>query len=397
METTIVIKATAERAPVETGVTITTETRVASIQVEPAPKVSGPAQTQAAKKENPAAPPASVKLGLDVHAAQITACRQLDGSLPQPAHRRSSAEVLGLVAEHRARGEQVYTCYEAGPCGYGLHRSLTALGAINYVVAPQRWDLSGRRVKTDKRDARELCLRLDQYVRGNTAAFTVVRVPTPAQEQRRALCRQRGAVLKERQRCELRGHGLALAQGVRAPAGWWEPAPWAEFAPALPDWLRPLLARWQRHAVRLQDELDALTPRLEAFSAGLLVPKGLGALTAAVLDSEILDWARFTNRRQPGSYTGLCPGEDSSGERRRQGAVSKHGNPRVRHLLVEAAWRMLPWQPDYRPFYAVRAATNSRARKRAVVAAARRLAVDLWRIHTGRVAAEKLGLVMVRL
>jgi len=336
-----------------------------------------------------------VKLGLDVHAAQITVCRQLDGALPQPAHRRSQDELLALVQVHLARGEKVYTCYEAGPCGYGLHRALEAVGAINYVVAPQLWDLSGRRVKTDQRDARELCLRLDQYVRGNTAAFTVVRVPTPAQEQRRALCRQRGTLLKERQRCELRGHGLALAQGVRAPAGWWLPGEWAEFAPALPEWLHAHLARWQRHAVTLQDEIDELTPRLEALSAGLLVPKGLGALTATLLDSEILDWGRFTNRRQPGSYTGMCPTEDSTGERRRQGSVSKYGNPRVRHLLVEAAWRMLAWQPDYKPFQVVRAAQGSRARKRAIVAAARRLAVDLWRIHTGRVAAEQLGLVMV--
>jgi transposase len=339
----------------------------------------------------------TVKFGLDVHAGQITACRQLDGSLPQRAHRRSQAELLEVVAEHRARGEKVYSCYEAGPCGYGLHRALVALGAINYVVAPQVWDLSGRRMKTDQRDARELCLRLDQYVRGNTAAFTVVRVPTPAQEQRRALCRQRGTLLKERQRCELRGHGLALAQGVHAPAGWWRPAEWAEFASELPEWLRPLLARWQRHAVTLQDEIDALTPRLEALSAGLLVPKGLGALTATLIDSEILDWERFTNRRQPGSYIGLCPSEDSTGERRRQGSVSKHGNPRLRHLLVEAAWRMLPWQPDYKPFHLVRGATTTRARKRAIVAAVRRLAVDLWRIHTGRVPAEKLGLVLVQL
>jgi transposase len=371
-----------------------------TVSGELGPAVSAPPQPPTAGKEKPApgaVGPVSVKLGLDVHAAQITVCRQLDGALPQPAHRRSPAELLELVRAHVAAGQAVYCCYEAGPCGYGLHRALTALGAVNYVVAPQRWDLSGRRVKTDKRDARELCLRLEHYVRGNTAAFTVVRVPTPAQEQRRALGRQRGTLLQERQRCELRGHGLALAQGVRAPAGWWEPAAWAEFAPALPDWLRAHLARWQHYAVSLQEEIDALTPRLEALSAGLLVPKGLGALTAALIDSEILDWARFTNRRQPGSYTGLCPSEDSSGERRRQGAVSKHGNPRVRHLLVEAAWRMLAWQPDYRPFYAVRAAPNRRARKRAIVAAARRLAVDLWRIHTGRVAAEKLGLVMVRL
>lgn len=402
METTLVINAKLERASVETGVTIKSEILVGSVIAPCPPAVLDPTQTQTAKKETAAialgaVAPVCVKLGLDVHAAQITVCRQLDGSLPQPAHRRSQAEVLALVQAHLARGEKAYTCYEAGPCGYGLHRALTALGAINYVVAPQRWDLSGRRVKTDPRDAREICLRLDHYVRGNTAAFTVVRVPTPAQEQRRALCRQRGTLLKERQRCELRGHGLALAQGVRAPSGWWQPTEWAEFAPALPTWLRSHLARWQRHAVTLQDEIDELTPRLEALSAGRLVPKGLGALTATLVDSEILDWSRFTNRRQPGSYTGLCPSENSSGERRRQGAVSKHGNPRVRHVLVEAVWRMLAWQPDYRPFHAVRGATNARQRKRAVVAAARRLAVDLWRIHTGRAAAGQLGLAMVRL
>ena len=381
---------------------IKSETLVAAVSAETAPEMAVPAQTQTAKKKNPGAvagavAPVAVKLGLDVHAAQITGCRQLDGSLPQPAHRHSQAEVLALVQAHLTEGTQVFTCYEAGPCGYGLHRALTALGATNHVVAPQRWDLSGRGVKTDQRDARELCLRLDQYVRGNTAAFSVVRVPTPAQEQRRALCRQRGTLLKERQRCELRGHGLTLAQGVRAPAGWWGPGEWSEFALALPEWLRPHLQRWQRQAVALQQEIDEITPRIEALSAGLHVPKGLGALTAACLDSEILDWARFTNRRQPGSYTGLCPREDSSGERRRQGSVSKHGNPRVRHLLVEAAWRMLAWQPDYKPFHVVRAAKGARARKRAIVAAARRLAVDLWRIYTGRVTAGQLGLVMVEL
>jgi len=190
-------------APVESGVIIKSESLVTSVVVQSVPTVPVPAQTEAAKEEKAAAVasalvPVSVKFGLDVHAAQITACRQLDGALPQPAHRRSQDELLALVQVHLARGEKVYTCYEAGPCGYGLHRALEAVGAINYVVAPQLWDLSGRRVKTDQRDARELCLRLDQYVRGNTAAFTLVRVPTPAQEQRRALCRQRGTLLKER-------------------------------------------------------------------------------------------------------------------------------------------------------------------------------------------------------
>ncbi len=333
-----------------------------------------------------------IKMGLDVHARQVTVCRQIDGRLPQPGQRCTLTELVALVKGYRGAGAQVYTCYEAGPCGYGLHRALEAEGAVNYVVAPQRWD-DGHRVKTDQRDARELCLRLDQYVRGNANAFSVVRVPTPEQEQRRALCRQRGTLLKERQRCELRGHGLALGQGIQAPGEWWQTPVWDEFAPMLPPWLREHLERWRQQAIRLDEELSALTGRLEAL-ASAPAPKGLGALTQVLLDSEIMDWARFHNRRQAGSYSGLCPSEDSSGERRRQGAVNKHGNPRVRHWLVEAVWRMLRWQPDYKPFQAVRAATSSRARKRAAVAAARRLAVDLWRIRTGRCTAEQLRLQM---
>lgn len=207
--------------------------------------------------------------------------------------------------------------------------------------------------------------------------------------------RQRAALLKERQRCELRGHGLMLVQGVDAPSGWWQPPVWREFAAALPAWLRPHLERWQAEALRFDQAVQELTPRIEALSAGRSAPKGLGALTNALLDSEIFDWSRFHNRRQPASYTGLCPSEDSSGQRRRQGSVTKHGNPRVRHLLVEAIWRMLAHQPDYPPLHRVRAAKGQRARKRAVVAAARQLAVDLWRIRTGRQTPQQLKLLMM--
>lgn len=275
-------------------------------------------------------------------------------------------------------------------------RQLTALGATNVVVAPQIWDERGRRVKTDRRDARELCQRLDRYLRGNLDVFTVVRVPTEAQEQFRALCRQRATLMKERQRCELRGHGMMLTAGYDAPSGWWRDEEWPQVREEAPAWLREHLERWQQQAVQLEAQVELLTPRIEAASAGMLVPKGLGALTNAILEAEIGDWGRFHNRRQPGSYTGLCPSEDSSNRRRRQGSVTKHGNPHVRHLLVEAAWRMLEWQPHYPPICKARALTK-RARKRAIVAAARQLAVDLWRIRTGRCTGEQLKLLMVQL
>jgi transposase len=100
-----------------------------------------------------------------------------------------------------------------------------------------------------------------------------------------------------------------------------------------------------------------------------------------------------------GSYTGLCPGEYSSGNTRVQSCVTKHGNPRLRAALVETAWRLVRFQPEYRAvkkwrhLLAKGALATGAARKKAIVAVARQLAVNLWRIRTGRVSAEKLGLI----
>ncbi len=335
-----------------------------------------------------------MKFGLDVHAAQITVCRQIDGLLPQPPQKRRWDECLEWIEAHVRAQAVVHTCYEAGPCGYGLHRQLAALGVENLVVAPQKLDAKNRRVKTDQRDARELCDRLDRYVRGNRTVFSTVRVPTPEQEQRRALTRQRSTLVKERQRCVVRGHGLMLAQGVQAPEGWWQPEGWPALAAELPEWLCAPVECWRAQALGYDAQVAALTPVIEAQVAGQSWPVGVGALTAAVIEAEIMDWTRFANRRQPGSFCGLCPSEDSSGTRRRQGAVSKAGNPRLRHVLVEAAWRLAQWQPEYPPLRRLRAAEGKRARKRMAVAVARRLLVDLWRMRTGRCTAAQLGLRM---
>src|SRR2546423_14291940 len=108
--------------------------------------------------------------------------------------------------------------------------------------------------------------------------------------------------------------------------------------------------------------------------------------------------APVNNRRQIASYTGLCPGQYSSGQSRLQGCVTKHGNPRLRAALVELAWRMVRFQPNYRAVckwkarLAKGALSTGAARKKAIVALARQLAVDLWRVRTGRLTHEQLGL-----
>jgi len=220
-------------------------------------------------------------------------------------------------------------------------------------------------------------------------------LPTPEQEQRRSLVRRRTAVLWERNRCGLRGGSLLLGQGFRVPGEWWQLQHWPEVSALLPAWLRETVGFWQQQALRLDTEVVALEQRVKQRSAGKRLIKGYGQLTDAIIESEILDWHRFKNRRQVASYTGLCPSEYSTGETRQQGSITKHGNPRVRHYLVEAVWRLEMWQPDYAPLQMLREAKGKRARKRAVVAVARRLAIDLWRLATGQTTAAHLRLLMV--
>jgi transposase len=128
--------------------------------------------------------------------------------------------------------------------------------------------------------------------------------------------------------------------------------------------------------------------------------KGIGVLSERLLDREMVSWDRFQNRRQVASYTGLCPGEDSSGESERQLSIDKHGNPRVRAALVEIAWLLPKFQPDYlrlqrwKWVFEKDAKCGRALKKKAVTALARMLAVDLWRIKTGRATPEALGLVL---
>jgi len=331
-----------------------------------------------------------IKLGLDVHRRQITVCVQEDGATPKPPRQMSATALVAWVGGLVAQGSRVISCYEAGPLGYHLHRELTAAGATNYVVAPTVLP-NGRRQKTDRLDARALLDRLDRYVRGNRHAFNPVRVPTPEQEQARAQGRLREQLLQDRKRAEARGRSLLLSQGLEASGAWWKPRRWALLAAGLPVWLREMVGVWQQLALACDAQEQAVRQQLEA-AAPRQLPAGLGALTWVLLSREILQWSRFGNRRQVASYTGLCPGIHKSDGRGREGSINRCGNPTVRHLLVETVWRLVRWQPQYPPLQRLRAAVSGRQRRKAAVAVARRLAIDLWRLATGQCRPEQLGL-----
>src|SRR5208283_6067741 len=109
----------------------------------------------------------------------------------------------------------------SGPTGYWLDRKLRGMGVSNYVVCPTRLDSRGKGVNTDKTDAVELLVRLDRYVAGNQKAFSVVSVPTPEQEQKRALSRQRDQLRRKRLSFAAQGRMLLLSQGFRWGNDWW--------------------------------------------------------------------------------------------------------------------------------------------------------------------------------
>jgi transposase len=335
-----------------------------------------------------------IKLGIDVHLDRYVVVRQIDGGAPQPPQRFSPSQFLEWAKKQTQLAEKVYSCYEAGPFGYSLHRALLALGITNYVVRPRDWDQYGKKVKTDKRDAKALVLELDRFISGNHNAFCVVRVPTEAEEQARSRSRQRESLQKEKQRLAAQGRSHALYYGAHIQGPWWTEGLWKELA--VPAIVLELLGPLRRLIEAVERELKAQTKALtEAAPEGL--PLGLGELTYEILEREVVDWIRFGNRRQVASYTGMCPREDSSGERRFQGSINKHGNPRVRSALVEASWRLMQFQPAYKPVakwlpVLTHPKTTRSKRKQIAVAIGRQFSVDWWRVRTGRCQATDLGL-----
>jgi transposase len=190
------------------------------------------------------------------------------------------------------------------------------------------------------------------------------------------------------------GRSHALYYGAHLVGEWWVAAVWKELA--LPPILVELLEPLRRLIAAIEQELKAQTQAIIATApAGL--PIGLGPLTYEILEREIGDWGRFENRRQVASYTGMCPKEDSSDQHRFQGSINKHGNPRVRSVLVEASWRLVQFQPNYKPVakwwpVLTNPKTTKAKRKQIVVAIGRQFSVDWWRVRTQRCQAADLGL-----
>jgi transposase len=288
-------------------------------------------------------------VGLDVHKASISVAvaepergevRAL-GTIP------NTSDAVEKLVRRLGPASHLSFCYEAGPCGYGLHRHLTRVGATCIVAAPSLIPRKpGERIKTDRRDALNLARLLR---RGD---LTPVWVPDEAHEALRDLSRARHDaqvdLLRHRHQLGkfLLRRDLFPVQRLRR---------WGKMHRA---WLQSLHLTHASHQIVLRDYLetvDRAEERLANLEAELalaatqnpLAPlivalqafRGIALTTAIILVAELGDPRRFPSARDLMGYTGLVSTEDSSGERRHRGRITKTGNAYVRHVLVEAAWQ----------------------------------------------------------
>jgi len=351
-----------------------------------------------------------ILLGVDTHGSQYTFARKVDNQGCQPPQELVPQKFLEFLQKQTAMANRVVMVYEAGPYGFALYRQATELGAECLVCAPERLNRGRRRVN-DKIDGKELLSRLDRHLAGNDTALRLVRPPTIGQEMRRRQSRERDTYRKERQRWIGRGRSLLHSLGVMKPGKWWDMKirttvlAWVHqrYGQAVHDQIRLELDHYLELLQAMEKKLDELTAAIcqrpaEKPQGKAKRIKGIGVLSGELLDREVVDWNRFANRRQVASYTGLCPGEASSGDNQMSLSIDKHGNPRVRAVLTELGWLLPRFQPDYirlkrwRWVFAEGSLAGRAMRKKAVVALARQLAVDLWRLKTGRTTPEKLGL-----
>ena len=312
------------------------------------------------------------------------------------------------VVEALNRPVEVISCYEAGYDGFWLHRVLEAHGVRNYVIDPAslQVDRRARRVKTDNIDLGRLLRSLVAYLRSEPKVWSIVRVPSVAEEDDRRLHRERDRLINERVQHVNRIKGLCAVHGIY------------DYEPLRPNRLArleqlraadgcELPPRFKAEIMRELQRLELVLNMIKTIEAerdaiastgkssthanakkiqDLIKLKSVGPEIGTTLVGEVF-YRHFNNRQQLGSYVGLTPSHFQSGPSSRDQGISKAGNPKARTIMIELAWLWLRHQPNspLSMWFRERVGTGKgRIRRIAIVAVARKLLISLWRyLETG--------------
>ena len=315
-------------------------------------------------------------------------------------------KIRARVARELSRPVEIISCYEAGYDGFWLHRLLAARGVCNHVIDPASIpvDRRARRAKTDKIDVAQLLRSLMAYLRGDPKVWSVVRVPSVAEEDDRRLHRERARLITERVQHINRIKGLCAVHGI------YDYQPFRSNRMLRLEQLRTgdgrkLPPQLKAEIVRELQRLELVLKMIKTIEAerkamisakrpqlnvkkiqDLINVKSIGPGIATVLVGEVF-YRKFDNRQQLGSYVGLTPSHFQSGPKSRDQGISKAGNPKARTAMIELAWIWLRYQPDspLSIWFRQRVGTaKGRIRRITIVAVARKLLIALWRyLETG--------------
>ena len=326
-------------------------------------------------------------------------------------------ELLDLCERIRTRAAretkkrvEIVSCYEAGYDGFWLHRLLEAHGISNYVIDPAslQVDRRARRAKTDHVDVERLLRSLMAYLREEPKVWSVVRVPSVAEEDDRRLNRERGRLINERIQHVNRIKGLLAIHGIYN----YQPlrrdrmqqlerlrtADGRTLSPRLKAEIRRELQRLELvigmiKTIEAERDAIASTKTETEHTSGkkiqdLVKIKSIGPEFATTLVGEVF-YRSFDNCKQLASYVGLTPAHFQSGAMCRDQGISKAGNAKARTVMVELAWLWLRHQPDspLSVWFRERVGKlKGRIRRITIVAVARKLLIALWRyLETGLV------------
>jgi len=314
------------------------------------------------------------------------------------------------VAKETKKRVEMVSCYEAGYDGFWLHRLLQAHDIRNHVIDPAslQVDRRARRAKTDRVDAERLLRSLMAYLRGEPKVWSVVRVPSVAEEDDRRLHRERGRLINERIQHVNRIKGLLAIHGIydyqplrRDRIQRLQQLHTADGRTLPPRLEAEILRELQRLEIvigmikTIEAERDAIASANTETERGsvkkiqhLAKIKSIGPEFATTLVGEVF-YRSFDNRKQLASYVGLTPAHFQSGAMSRDQGISKAGNAKARTVMIELAWLWLRHQPDsdLSVWFRDRVGKlKGRIRRITIVAVARKLLIALWRyLETGLV------------
>jgi transposase len=335
------------------------------------------------------------------------------GMAQQPRERTIPAGALETLQKEITRAKQrfglpedacVVSCYEAGRDGFWLHRSLVAHGVTNHVIDSASIEVNRRqrRVKTDRLDVHKLLAMLLRHMAGERKVWSVVRVPSVEEEDRRQLHRELTTAKCDRTRLSnrikglLAGHGVQLALQGDVDAQLDQVHQW-DGSPLPPALLSRLKRAWQQvcflttHIQTLDAQRRTVLRRSEDAVVDqvrqLFTLRGIGVNSAWLYVMEFFAWRDFQTPKQVGALAGLTPTPSQSGQSRRELGIAKAGNRHMRAMAIAIAWAWRRFQPTsaLSQWYEQRFGHGSaRLRKIGIVALARKLLIALWRfLKTG--------------